>query len=580
MSVDDLEQRLSGVLHGLIADVNGSQSRRKRRKFGALQVVDGEVTAEQSDGKSVAVYIGADEKRVNDEAIKALSKCGDIYQRAGELVRVVDQLDEGRLSPRIENLPTPSLREKLSELCEFFSPTTGRVHPPEWCVNAVAKRGHWPEVSRLQSLVEYPVLLKSGQVLQKPGYDSDSFLLYRPSGSYLPVPHDPTKEEVLASVGRLLDLVVDFPFAQEVHKSAWLAGTLTLFARPSYDGPTPFFLIDGNVRGSGKSLLCDVASIIATGRRAPRTTQVVDETEERKRITAVARAGDVLILIDNISRPFGNGAIDSALTSTTWKDRLLGQTEIQSYPLYAVWWGTGNNVQFRAGADTARRTLHMRLLSPEQNPESRTDFKHPNLIAHVLRERPRLVADCLTILRGYAVANQKANGGAVLPLGMDAGSKEAEALKAAPRKSWGSFEGWCAAVRDAIVWAGLPDPILAHEQLAAMADTTATAHEDLVKGWEEMCTAQRSEEGCTIRNALDWLAEDLEYKAKSGGSLRFSRLLDAIGELAFSSGRALPDVKQLGYCLRTYRGRVVDGLYLETDGRERNGGQKWRVMKR
>lgn len=511
----------------------------------------------------VAISIGADEKRVNDEAVLALSKCSDLFQRAGELVRVVEHLDDGRLSPRIETLPDASLREKLADLVEFRNVSWTRVHPPDWCVRAVAARSNWKGVRRLQSLVEYPVLLRSGQVLQNPGYDPDSFLLYQPSGSFLPVPTSPTEEELQKARDRLLDLVVDFPFAQPVHKAAWLAGALTMFARPGYDGSTPFFCIDGNVRGSGKSLLCDVAAMIATGRRAPRTTQVSDEAEERKRITAVARAGDSLILIDNIAKPFGNGSFDSALTSTTWKERLLGQSEIQSFPLLTVWWGTGNNIQFRAGADTARRTLHIRLLSPEQNPESRTDFKHPNLIAHVLSNRPQLVADCLTMLRAHAVA-------------VKAGT--------APKlKSWGSFEGWSHVVRGAIVLAGLPDPLEAHEELARLADTTANAHADLVLGWLDMCEQQNAPDGCTAREALEWLKEDLQAREENMiKELRFTRLHDALGELSRCNGRPLPDVNALGCTLRAYRDRTVEGYRLESGGKQsaKGGGQRWKATKR
>jgi hypothetical protein len=368
------------------------------------------------------IYTGADEHRVNDEAVAALAVAQGIYQRAGELCRVVEQLDDGRLTPKVEPIPDASLREMLSQLCDFRNAQNLRIHPPDWCVRAVASRSNWRGVPRLVSLVEYPVLLKSGSLLQSPGYDPDSYLLFVPSGSFHPVPLSPTAEEVTAARDRLLDLVVDFPFATECHRAAWLAACLTLFARPSYDGASPFFLVDGNVRGSGKSLLSDVAALIATGRRAPRTTQVADEAEERKRITAVARAGDALMLIDNISKPFGNGSFDSALTSTTWKERLLGQSEIQAFPLLTIWWGTGNNVQFRAGADTARRTLHIRLLSPEQNPEARTQFKHPSLVAHVLANRAQLAADCLTLLRAWAVARKAGNDLAL--------------------KSWGSFEGW------------------------------------------------------------------------------------------------------------------------------------------
>lgn len=507
------------------------------------------------------IYTGADEHRVNDEAVAALALCHGIYQRGGELVRVVEHLDDGKLTPKVEPIPTPSLRETLSRLCDFRNATNVRVHPPDWCVSAVANRGNWGGVRRLVSLVEYPVLLKSGAVLQSPGYDPDSFLLYAPSGQFQTVPLSPTAEEVTAARDRLLDLVCDFPFAEPVHRSAWLAGCLSLFARPGYDGATPFILIDGNVRGSGKSLLCDAAALIATGRRAPRTTQVADENEERKRITAVARAGDALILVDNIARPFGNGSFDSAITSTTWKERLLGQSEIQAFPLLTVWWGTGNNVQFRSGADTARRTLHIRLLSPDENPEARTNFKHPHLVQHILSQRGQLAADCLTLLRAWSVARKS---------GVDLGLK-----------NWGSFEGWSAVVRGAIVYAGLPDPIEAHEEMNKMADTTSNALEDLVEGWYEMCHLQHADEGATVREALDWLAEDLEYKARTpGASLRFGQLWAALPELCKNlKGRNLPDAHELGLVLRSYRSRAKKGLKLEINGRQRNGGVLWVAQK-
>lgn len=504
------------------------------------------------------IYVNADEYRVNNEVLLALPKCDGLFQRAGELVRVKRFFDEDRAQLQIEELPASHLRHLLTEVIDFRN-DRGAIHPPDWCVCYVGTCGMWKGVPLLRNVVEYPVLRRDGTVLQHAGHDPKSGLLFEPSEKPIPVPDFPSKGEVDAALQRLLHLVVDFPFADEIHRSAWLAGVLTLFARHAYDGPTPLFLIDGNVRGAGKSLLCDVAAYIATGRAAPRTTQVADEAEDRKRITAIARAGDFLMLIDNISRPFGNGSFDAALTSRTWKDRTLGSSKICSYPLHTVWWATGNNVQFRAGADTARRTLHIRLSSPDQNPEARTDFKIPDLVGFVLKNRAQLAADALTILRAYQV------------------SKESADLRLPP---WGSFERWSEVVRGAIVWAGLPDPLKAHEQLAQLADTTSTALHDLVQGWRQMCNEQKAV-GCTAREAVEWLAEDLELRQKGLiSALRFRQLHDALSELCALHGRALPDARQLGYTLRSYRGRVSDGFYLDTVGEERGTGLRWEAKKR
>ncbi len=92
-----------------------------------------------------------------------------------------------------------------------------------------------------------------------------------------------------------------------------------------------------------------------------------DDDEFRKTITSIALEADRMILIDNVSHQLGCQSLDAALTSTTWKGRILGQTATVEMPLLAIWCATGNNI-ILAG-DTARRVCHIRLESPEERPE-------------------------------------------------------------------------------------------------------------------------------------------------------------------------------------------------------------------
>ena len=89
----------------------------------------------------------------------------------------------------------------------------------------------------------------------------------------------------------------------------------------------------------------------------------------------------------------------------------------------------------------------MRLESPEENPEERTGSRHPDLLAWVRQERPRLTVAAMTILRGYCVAGRPDMG--LTP--------------------WRSFEGWSDLVRQSIVWCGLPDPGETRQELAGQA---------------------------------------------------------------------------------------------------------------
>src|SRR5262249_37745142 len=147
-------------------------------------------------------------------------------------------------------------------------------------------------------------------------------------------------------------------------------------------------------------------------------------------------SGDPMVLIDNVVGELGSASLDAALTSTTWSGRVLGKSEmtIADTPLLAIWWATGNNVLLVA--DTARRVMHIRLNSNEERPEERSGFHHASLLEWVRQERPRLVRAALTVLRAYAVAGRPDMG----------------------LRPWGSFDGWSRLIRDALVWAGEPDP--------------------------------------------------------------------------------------------------------------------------
>ena len=88
--------------------------------------------------------------------------------------------------------------------------------------------------------------------------------------------------EAKAAAETLLKVVCDFPFALPAHRSAWLAAVLTMLARHAIDGNVPAVLVDANARGSGKGLLVDCISMIATGHPIARSPQPKEDEEMRK----------------------------------------------------------------------------------------------------------------------------------------------------------------------------------------------------------------------------------------------------------------------------------------------------------
>jgi hypothetical protein len=439
----------------------------------------------------VKVVIGPDEHRVVNETVAALAADEGIYKRGGVLVRVIrDAEADGPVrrsagSATITALPQPCLRERMTKHVEFTSLVRRGeqvqevlAHPTQWLVGAVDARGEWPGIRHLTAVSDVPVLRPDGTLWQTPGYDAATGVLYEPSGTFPPVPDDVTSDDADAAVEQLYEVVHDFRFENDDHRAAWLAGLLTPLARAAFDGPAPLFLIDANVRGAGKGLLAQTFGQLVLGREMPVSSYAHDPDEMRKKVTAIALAGDRLIHLDNLEGTFGNDTLDRALTATAWKDRILGKSQEVELPLTPVWYGTGNNVA--VAADTTRRIIHVRLDVLDERPEERTGFRHPELIAWVRANRGRLLAAAFTVLRAYCNAGM-------------------------PRQHltpFGSFEGWSRLVREAVVWAGQPDPCRTRTKLAELADTTADALGQLVTAWRAY---DPSEQGVVVSDLLNRL---------------------------------------------------------------------------
>jgi hypothetical protein len=506
-----------------------------------------------ADGRP-EIEITPDEHLVNDHAIRALAADCIVFQRGGALVQILQDDAPQTLkgvkrpanAPRIVIIKEASLRERLTSVARFVKRVVSEdgdelvhVHPPAFCINAVAARGHWPGVRHLEGVISSPILRPNGTVLQTPGYDSETGLFYEPAGPMIEVAEIPSVDDARTACDALLEVVCDFPFAKAAHRASWLAMVLTPLARHAFAGPSPLFLIDANIRASGKSLLADAASLIVTGRPIARMSCPKEDDEMRKRITAIALGGDQMVLIDNVAGDLGSASLDAALTGTIWKDRVLGRSEIVEMPLVTTWAATGNNVVLLA--DTSRRVCHIRLESKLENPEQRDDFKHASLLGWVRDQRPRLLSAALTILYAYCRAGCPCQS----------------------LKRWGSFEEWSDLVRQALVWVGMPDPGETREELARSADREAAALRAVIEGWSEI---DPDEAGLTA-------AKLLERLERSPG--KHELLRNAILDFCPAPVGKFPSPRSLGNKLRRVRGRVVGGKAI--DSRDQHGTAVWFV---
>ena len=312
----------------------------------------------------------------------------------------------------MSSLSTDALRERVDRAASWVrydARTKENRHalPPSWVATTLASRAAW-RFPHLEGVVESPTLTPSGELLERPGFDDETGLLYIPSGPFPPIPSKPSHDDARRAATLLIKPLLEFPFCEKkVDPAAAVAAILSLAARHAIPGCVPLFAIRSPAPGTGKGLLADVVNIIGTGRRSARALLPREDAELRKTITAIAIEGLSGVLIDNVDRGFGSSALAAAITAELWSDRLLGTNSTVRLPLRAVWFATGNGLTFRG--DLGRRIIPIDLDAGVEHPEDRR-FEVPDLLAWTREHRPALIVAALTVLRAYHVAGRPAHG--------------------------------------------------------------------------------------------------------------------------------------------------------------------------
>lgn len=500
------------------------------------------------------ILVTTQDHEVTSAAVCALATSSRLYVHSGRLVKLLNvaaQSTEGAGPadpPKIEPLNHASAREFMTETAQWVRPKPTasdiRAHTaasvPMHIVHQVLARGEWQGFRPLTAVLECPVLLPNGGVLERGGYDDASGLFLSHNSPSVRVPKQPTRDDGRLALTRLLDPVSEFPFASDVARAAWLAAVLTPFTRYAFEGAAPMFCIDKNVRGAGATLLADVCGLICTGRPLARTPQSRDAEEDAKLVLSLGMEGATIVLLDNVSKPLGNAALDAALTGTRFHGRVLGASRTASPTLRMTWYATGNNIQYNG--DTIRRVLPVRLDSPLERPEERGGLRYPDLIAHVAARRTQLISAALTALVSYT-----ANG---------------SPLQSIP--PWGSFHAWSNLVRGTLVWLGQPDPGELRHELNASCDSESQALARVLDGLARLDPECEGLTGTAILNRLATGHQDPEEALKTG-----------IIDLCNDGTGQLPNSQRLGSKLRHVRGRWVEGRCLESFTRQKL--QRWRV---
>jgi putative DNA primase/helicase len=407
----------------------------------------------------------------------------------------------------------------------------------------LARDGAW-NVAVLAGIVTCPVLRPDGSILETPGYDAATGLLYDPQGmKFSPVPEKPDREDALRALAVLKDLLSTFPFVTDADRSVALSGILTAVHRRSL--PTaPAHCFTAPVAGSGKSMAVDICSEIADGRRAAVMSLGRTDEEAEKRLGSALIAGDSIVSIDNIDRPFGGDLFCQALTQTMLKIRILGFSKIVEVPSNALILGNGNNLTLEG--DMTRRAIMCTMDPGVERPELRVFSSNP--LDMVRAARDKYVIAVLTILRAFHLAGRPAQ---TSPLG--------------------SFSEWSSWIRDALIWLGEADPCDTMEKVRQN-DPKLGAVVAVISQWAEVV-------GYDVRVTTKELIDYATEKVDSRGfypkpDFAHPELREALLIVAGDGGSI--NGRRLGIWLGANENRLVQGCKIVRDG-ERGGVGVWKL---
>jgi hypothetical protein len=486
---------------------------------------------------------GGDAPRLTDACVELMSMQQQVFDGPADGMLRVGGDGGGRLYP----VTAPWLSDHLGRIATFQkydarSKAMRAIDVPPVVTAGILGREGDRGLPRLVAVVTAPTLRADGSVLDVPGYDAQSELLYLSNTIDVPrVNPAPKRDEVVQALRALWQPLSQFPFDGPVSRSVALAALLTSCVRRGLS-TAPGFAYDAPAPGSGKTLLAQCNALLG-GHSGETTPLPGTEEERRKTIFAMLRAGVGCLTFDNVSIALHGDALDQALTAPLYSSRVLGESRSETVPNRAMVQATGNNLQTRG--DSNRRWLRCRINAGVERPYQRQfDFNPAQVIQ---ANRLSLVAAALTVIRGY--------------------------LTAAPQKgSLASFEEWDGLVRHCVLWCRQLDVLDLGDPLDSIleadeADTSKGAVVDFLSAWRERL-------GEKPRTAAEVLAAASEWPGDGavdlGAALRCAVRADSrrLGEVSR---------QELGDWLSARRDVMVSGLRLARTGIDRNKVALWSV---
>lgn len=476
--------------------------------------------------------------RVVDAAERELANSRRFYQRGGLIVTVTT--DPGTRETRVQEVSQPALVRALAGVAtwERFDGRAEdwvRTDPPARHSAVLFDAIAYHHLPVLNGLTRQPYLRPNGSLMTMAGYDAVTGMFGVFDARAFSVADNASRADAEKALLVLTDLLTEFSFAQDCDLAAALSAMLTAAIRPSLP-QAPLIHVRAHMVGSGKSYLCELITAFATPQRGTPTTFPADDEECRKLLLAELLRSPAVIEFDNLTSDLlAHKSLCTTLTSEYISGRILGVSKTATVSTRTLFLSSGNNVG--PIQDMTRRCITIHL-SPQCEIPATRNFKRPDLLRDVLRERSRYVSAALTIVRAWNVADR-------------------------PKtvcKPLASFGDWSELCRQPLLWLDCADPAASvFEAMTEDPDRETLAR--LLNAWKQVFGKNASMVRDAVQQASLMLDDNIELR-------------EVLHDIADERGEI--NRRKLGWWIKRHEGRIVDGLrFVRAPGSR--SAEAWRV---
>lgn len=457
----------------------------------------------------------------------------------------------------IIELDAPSFRGLMGSRLAFYRrDKEGTPKATNFNVNTASavfsnlRKGLGSNLRPLRDVVRRPIVRPDGTICDTPGYDETTQVVYWPDPTLqIPaVPEDPTAEQITLARDTLAFMLTDFPFVSREDYNNYLGFLLTPLLFSVIDTPIKLGVIGAHQPGSGKTLLANILQEVHGGTLMPGLKSSSDD-ETRKQVTANLRnVFNPVCLWDNVSGRLDSPTLDALLTSRTWRDRVLGQTQMVDMANDRLWLITGNNLQ--VGSDLTRRVTWSMINPNMPDPERRTNFAIPDMMGWVKSNKGVILWALYTLIQAWTRQGQPT---------------------------------WCAQSDLFCGWVGAINGILATGGIGGEFDSRASRQQGesaQSSEWGELFEAafsQFGEEGWTISGLLDRVGTGIPGSVTAIGKPLSTDILplDVLNE--FRAGNTTWVARTLGIRMASVVNSFCGGYQLIKMDKRTNKGIIWAV---